>query len=85
MISLLSNHLALHTHASGWRFYHNLFNWVYKEYDEANRQQNQNTCSVFEYFFDPFDIHADGAISQRLRKWIKHLENLINWNNETNG
>ena len=27
--------------------------------------------------FDPLDIHADGAISQRWRKWIKRLENLF--------
>ncbi|XP_068729065.1 uncharacterized protein [Montipora capricornis] len=27
--------------------------------------------------FDPFDIHADGAIAQRWRKWIKRLENLF--------
>ena len=27
--------------------------------------------------FKPFDIHADGAIAQRWRKWIKHLENLF--------
>ena len=25
--------------------------------------------------FDPFDIHADDAIAQRWRKWIKRLEN----------
>ena len=27
--------------------------------------------------FDSFDIHADGAIAQRWRKWIKRLENLF--------
>lgn len=27
--------------------------------------------------FDPFDIHADSAIAQRWRKWIKRLENLF--------
>ena len=27
--------------------------------------------------FEPFDIHADGAIAQRWRKWIKRLENLF--------
>ena len=27
--------------------------------------------------FDSFDIHADGAIAQRWRKWIKRLENLL--------
>ena len=27
--------------------------------------------------FDPFNIHADGAIAQRWRKWIKRLENLL--------
>ena len=27
--------------------------------------------------FDPFDIHADGAIAQRWRKWITRLENLF--------
>jgi len=27
--------------------------------------------------FEPFDIHADGAIPQRWRKWIKCLENLF--------
>ena len=27
--------------------------------------------------FEPFDIHADGAITQRWRKWIKCLENLF--------
>ena len=26
---------------------------------------------------DPFDIHADGAIAQRWRKWITRLENLF--------
>ena len=26
--------------------------------------------------FEPFDIHADGAIAQQWRKWIKRLENL---------
>ena len=26
--------------------------------------------------FDPFDIHADGAIAQTWPKWIKRLENL---------
>ena len=26
---------------------------------------------------DPFNIHADGAIAQRWRKWIKRLENLL--------
>ena len=27
--------------------------------------------------FDPFDIHAAGAIAQRWRKWIRRLENLF--------
>ena len=27
--------------------------------------------------FDPFDIHADGAVAQRWRKWIKRLQNLF--------
>ena len=27
--------------------------------------------------FDPFDVHADSAIAQRWRKWIKRLENLF--------
>ena len=27
--------------------------------------------------FDSFGIHADGAIAQRWRKWIKRLENLF--------
>ena len=27
--------------------------------------------------FEPFDIHADDAIAQRWRKWIKRLENLF--------
>lgn len=27
--------------------------------------------------FEPFDIHADGMIAQRWRKWIKRLENLF--------
>lgn len=27
--------------------------------------------------FKLFDIHADGAIAQRWRKWIKRLENLF--------
>ena len=27
--------------------------------------------------FEPFDIHADGAIAQRWRKWTKRLENLF--------
>ena len=27
--------------------------------------------------FDSLDIHADGAIAQRWRKWIKRLENLF--------
>ena len=27
--------------------------------------------------FEPFDIHADGAIAQRWRKWIRRLENLF--------
>ena len=27
--------------------------------------------------FDPFDIHADGAIAQCWQKWIKRLENLF--------
>ncbi|XP_067026640.1 uncharacterized protein [Acropora muricata] len=27
--------------------------------------------------FDPFNIHADSAIAQRWRKWIKRLENLF--------
>ena len=27
--------------------------------------------------FDPFDIHADGAMAKRWRKWIKPLENLF--------
>ena len=26
---------------------------------------------------DPFDIHADGAVAQRWRKWIKRLQNLF--------
>ena len=26
---------------------------------------------------DPFDIHADGAIAQRWRKWITRLGNLF--------
>ena len=26
---------------------------------------------------DPFDIHADGTIAQRWRKWITRLENLF--------
>ena len=26
---------------------------------------------------DPFDIHADGAIAQRRRKWMTRLENLF--------
>ena len=27
--------------------------------------------------FEPFDIHADAAIAQRWKKWIKRLENLF--------
>ena len=27
--------------------------------------------------FDSFDVHADGAVAQRWRKWIKRLENLF--------
>ena len=27
--------------------------------------------------FEPFDIHAEGAIAQRWRKWIKRRENLF--------
>ena len=27
--------------------------------------------------YKPFNIHADGAIAQRWRKWIKRLENLF--------
>ena len=27
--------------------------------------------------FEPLDIHADGAIAQRWRKWKKRLENLF--------
>ena len=42
-------------------------------------------CGIFIDFvrlsalphFDPFDIHADSAIAQRLRKWIKRLENFF--------
>ena len=42
-------------------------------------------CDIFVDFvmasalphFDPFDIHADSAIAQRWRKWIKCLENLF--------
>ena len=27
--------------------------------------------------FEPFDIHEDGPIAQRWRKWIKRLENFF--------
>ena len=50
-----------------------MFRTLHWRQGSANRSKTATAIPPFE----PYDIHADGAIAQRWRKWIKCLKNLF--------
>ena len=59
--------------------------YIWPQVRDVVASNSNSLCDRFADFmmasallnFDPFDMHADGAIAQRWRKWIKRLENLF--------